>query len=319
MNTMASHRIHASRRESGISLMEMMVGITVGVVCVLVIVQLLSAWESRKRTTSAGADAQITGTLASFTLDRDLRLAGYGFGMAEEKMGCAVAAFNATLPTPVIDFRLRPVEITKGATAADPDTIRVLYGDSAYFVTRQNVTGGTLDTKKLKSRDGFQLGDKVILADGASPVRCQLIEVTAQTPTDIFQIEHKSGESYQPLVGGPKTASMNPAGGTAANFNSGVAFNLGQAPVLSVWSVDPVRHTLSRYNAMANDPATQTVTVAGDVVTFKAQYGIDANDDNQIGTAEWTDTTTALTDWSKVLAVRFALLVRSRQYERTPD
>ena len=42
----------------------------------------LKPWEERKRTTSSGSDAQITGSIAIFNLDRDIKQAGYGIGMA---------------------------------------------------------------------------------------------------------------------------------------------------------------------------------------------------------------------------------------------
>ena len=94
---------------------------------------------------------------------------------------------------------------------------------------------------------------------------------------------------------------------------TGRVFNLGPAPVQSVWAVDTAKHTLTRYNRMAQESAS-AVEVASDVVTLKAQYGVDADGNGEIASGEWTDA--APVDWTRVLAVRFAVLVRSRQYER---
>ncbi|MBU2410560.1 MAG: prepilin-type N-terminal cleavage/methylation domain-containing protein, partial [Gammaproteobacteria bacterium] len=89
------HRASHRRAQRGLSLIELMVGVTIGVLCVLIILQILSVWEARKRTVTSGASAQMSGALAEFTLDRDLRLAGYGFGTAtSEVMGCSVVAGN---------------------------------------------------------------------------------------------------------------------------------------------------------------------------------------------------------------------------------
>jgi len=302
--------------QGGISLIEMMVGIAVGLVCVLVIVQILASFEGRKRTTSSGTDAQSIGTIGAFSLDRDFRLAGYGFGVATSTvMGCNVVASNSALASADVSFLLRPVDIVKGATEDKPDTVRVLYGNSAYFVATQPMTASEAQTKALlKSRDGFQIGDKVVVT-GGTPTRCQLVEITGLAVGDTVTIEHEAGKNYTTLDNVSRAATMNPVGGTGTLFSTGTVFNLGQAPVQQVWAVDATRHTLTRYNRLAQDPADK-VDVASDVVTFKAQYGIDANDDGKVASSEWTDTTTATTDWTKVRAIRFALLIRSRHFER---
>ncbi|VWX59515.1 conserved hypothetical protein [Burkholderiales bacterium 8X] len=307
----------SSRAQSqrGISLIEMMVGVAIGILCVLVILQLLTAWESRKRTATSGSGAQMSGTLAQFTLDRDLRLAGYGFGTAtNDVMGCTVGAFNTERSAGnSFNFALRPVQITKGADDG-PDEIRVLYGNSAYFVASQPVTGAAAITKTLKSREGFNLGDRVLMT-GNTPMNCELLEVTGYSIADTFTIEHEAGKTYIGAGGVAKNSTMNKVGGTGTLFTKGRVFNLGPSPVLSVWKANPLTGTLSRFNWL-NEDDTGAVEVSSDVVSLKAQYGIDANANGMVEVGEWTDTTTAATDWTKVLAVRFAILVRSKQFER---
>lgn len=293
------------RKDRGISLIEMLVGIAIGLVCVLVILQVLSSWEQRKRTTTSGTDAQISGTLGAFSLDRDLRLAGYGFGLAaDDVMGkCKVGATRTGVG--VVDFQLRPVSISLGSTADKPDTISVLYGNSPIFVASQPLLSSAAEAKTLKSRDGFLLGDKMLVT-GNVPLDCRLVEVTAFSVTDSVTLNHAVGVS-----------DWNVAGGTGATFTTGRVFDLGPGPVLSVWTVDTGKHTLTRYNFLA-EGSDKSVDVASDVVTLKAQYGFDANDSGVIDNNEWTTTTTATTDWTKLRAVRFGMLIRSRQFER-PD
>ena len=57
----------------GFSLIELMVGVLIGMIGIVVIFQMLDVSEKRKRTTGAGADAQISGTMALYSLERDLR------------------------------------------------------------------------------------------------------------------------------------------------------------------------------------------------------------------------------------------------------
>ena len=66
--------------ERGMSLIEILVGIVIGMLGILVIFSVLAVAEGRKRTTTAGTDAQMAGAVALFSLERDVKQAGYGFG-----------------------------------------------------------------------------------------------------------------------------------------------------------------------------------------------------------------------------------------------
>jgi type IV pilus assembly protein PilW len=309
------------RRQNGVSLVELMVGLVVGLVCVLIIVQLQTLWDARTRSVGSGNDAQISGTLGAFALDRDLRLAGFGFGTAggdplnpaTSTMGCTVKAFSQGLASPTFTFKLAPVQIVK--EDGKPDQILVLYGNSSYFVSSQPIMSSTAESNSLKSREGFMLGDKAIAANPATG-KCNLVEITGLSSSDPNAIEHKEGFIYTTNQGLNKTATMNKAGGTETDITSGVLFNLGLAPSLTVWRVNPSRQSLMRYNSLVQDlvDASDVVT---DVVTLKAQYGYDASGDGVIGADEWYDTLPGGTpNYARLLAVRFGLLIRSRQFER---
>lgn len=303
------------RLQRGVSLIELMVGVLIGIVTVLAILQLMYVWDARKRTVASGNDAQVSGTLGNFSIDRDIRLAGHGFGVAaSDVMGCTVVAHNSTRSPSQIDFPLQAVQIINNGDAADE--VRVLYGNSAYFVANQLLQHATEETKELRSREGFRVGDKVVVANGSD---CQLIEVTglaANADGKNNVIEHKAGAAYTIVSGQNYNATMNPAGGTGTRFTvAGQLYNLGLTPVLNVWRVNRSRATLTRYDALRAGP-TSAQDVVNDVVTLKAQYGIDTSGDARIDDSEWTDTAPSGTDWTRVLAVRMALLVRSRQYER---
>jgi type IV pilus assembly protein PilW len=305
-------RSRGPRHQRGLSLIELMVGLVVGLICVLIIVQLLTLWEARKRSVAAGNDAQISGTLGAFALDRDLRLAGFGFGTADATMmGCSVTAVNTDLSASSIPFNLRPVEIIK--TDGAPDELRVLYGNSSYFVSSQPILSSTSESNSMKSREGFRVGDKAVVANATGT--CQLVEITGLSLTDPNALEHIEGASYTTIEGANKTAKMNKSGGTGTTITTGRMFNLGPTPTQTVWAVNRTRRSLTRYNRLAENP-NAAVDVISDVVTLKAQYGYDTSGDGMIGSGEWYDTLPTGADWSKLLAVRFGLLMRSRQYER---
>ena len=114
------------RRERGMSLVEILVGVLIGLIGIVVIFQVLSVSENRKRTTVQGSDAQSAGAIALYTLQRDVQLGGYGFGGAHSKqIGCLVQASDKGDTTPVppvpprpnFTFRLYPIEIVQGRAA----------------------------------------------------------------------------------------------------------------------------------------------------------------------------------------------------------
>ena len=66
------------RPAAGFSLVEIMVGMVIGMLGLIIMMQVFSLSESQKRTTTGGGDAHSNGAIALFGLQRDLRQAGFG-------------------------------------------------------------------------------------------------------------------------------------------------------------------------------------------------------------------------------------------------
>ncbi len=77
---MTHHQLR-NRREKRFSLVELMVGLVIGLFATLVIMQVFSVFEGQKRSTSGTADAQTNGMIAMMQLQRHLKSAGYGMPM----------------------------------------------------------------------------------------------------------------------------------------------------------------------------------------------------------------------------------------------
>ncbi len=298
------------RRSRGVTLVEIMVGVAIGLIGTVAIFQAVGAWSRHTQTTSAGADAQVAGTLALFSIERDVKAAGHGFGTAATAvMGCSV---TSVLPGPA--FNLRPIDIQQGAGGA-PDTISILYGNSPFFVDEGTFTSSTATTKTLTRRSGFRRGDVAVVAGpGAGPgsAPCELIEITDDTNADGLTVDHAVG-NYSNFYTGAVVASRFNGVAAPPAFAAGTIYSLGPQPTLNVWSIAGGR-VLSRTEQFA---ATPPIPVAEGVVNIKAEYGVDLNNDGQIANAEWQ--TAAPADFRTVLAIRVAVLVRSRQFERNPD
>jgi type IV pilus assembly protein PilW len=325
----------------GVTLIELMVGMAIGLVTLLAVFQIYATWEGRQRTGASKNDAQISGSMAAFALERDLRLSSFGYGPAsnpsDTKAGCTV---NATFNGAAFSFPLLPIQIVNGALGG-PDQINTLYGESALRVIREAVLDSTASSKSLLNRGGIVPGDKVILTDSNVANTCRLVEVTnTSPPVNVHAFEHNVGayqsaytaEGKLALAGGGAiaTATLNLAAGTGASaFDE--AFDMGVNPQANNWRIagaSPVKPILQRTNRLpTNGVASLAAEVAEDIVNLQAQYGYDVDNNGQISAAEWFDANPAVapalglpvpTDWSRLLAVRFGILARSRQYEILP-
>jgi len=305
------------RRALGLSLVEILVGVAIGLIGVVAIFQAVAVWSKHTQTTSAGGDAQVAGTLALFNIERDLKQAGHGFGRAATPvMGCQVAVTD-TSPARAFNFGLRAVQIAASAGGA-PDTINVLYGDSSFYVEQGTFNAATGNTKKLLRRGGFKKGDLAVIAvnpgASAATATCQLVEINEDTDPDGYTVGHTTAP-YVPFynASAPAAAPRFNAVASAPAFTAGTIYNLGPQPRLDVWAIQGSRLIRTDQLIAPNTP----MPVAEGVINLKAEYGVDINGDGQIAAAEWTASAPA--DWRTLLAVRVAVLVRSRQFERNGD
>jgi type IV pilus assembly protein PilW len=301
------------RPMSGFSLIELMVSVVIGLLGIVVIFQVLSVWDARKRTTAAGSDAQVAGTIGMFALERDLKVAGYGLGrVLPTQLGCAVTARNKLGSNS--NFALLPVQITQGTSGA-PDQITVLYGSSSYSTGGDQFTASTAMSKRLRYRVGFFAGDLVVVADGtptSTAANCALVEITGNSAADDRSVEHFNA-SYLPF-GAPVGASSQPANfnataGTGTTFTAGYMYNLGPNPRRAVWQIRP-GGILTVSELFSASPA---VDVAEGIVDLQAEYGFRNPATNLV---EWTSTQPAQAGWTNLQAVRVAILARSQQFER---
>jgi len=101
------------RRQAGFSLVDVMVGMLLGLIGTIIIFQVFEQSERVKRTTTGGGDAQQNGIAAVFSLERGLRQAGYGFNASD--------AASAAPPV--------PLAITQNP-ASNPDSLTIQYRPS---------------------------------------------------------------------------------------------------------------------------------------------------------------------------------------------
>ncbi len=262
--------------QSGASLIEVLVGLLIGMVVVAVIYNTLIVAETYRRNTTGLSDAQVTGQLAQYLMGREIATAGGGF-MAYT--GIDVLARCA-------DWHLRPIPvlITDSGNVNTSDSIAVFYSNATRVVhpVRFSALATYPAPYPVESPNGFKTGDWIIAANATN---CTLGQVTGIT-------QYPSGDPYPPAGDGGKVLlAYSRKSGPASNYDTGSrVVNLGQDVARTIYSVDA---TKAQLQSATDNPAVAAVTspLAQNVVLLKAQYGIDTTNTGVVDC--WTSAVTA--------------------------
>src|SRR5690606_6847489 len=114
----------------GFSLVELMISIVIGLITLLVVTQVLVTSTERKRASVGGTDSLLNATLGLYTLERDIKNAGFGLNPIRESLGCQVRRQYQAQPAETTF--LAPIIITDGAGGA-ADQIRIMASNKANF------------------------------------------------------------------------------------------------------------------------------------------------------------------------------------------
>jgi type IV pilus assembly protein PilW len=295
--------------QAGFSLIELMVGLIVGLLATLVIMQVFSTFEGNKRTTSGNSDAQTSGSIALMNIQRDVQNAGFGLPIPNVDKGnnalnCAVIADydpdnNAATNN---STNLFPIVIQNGAAATDSDTIIVRYSTNApgggvpiEIVSNANAT--TAVGMVLSNNIGCNNNDIALITNGNACRMTTIADANGTPDTKINIRLNALTPAGNPLSIGAKLTCM----GNWQNYT---------------------------YTVVNNELRRNGVPIIGDVVNMQAQYGISATpDSNQV--SEWvnaegvwaaaagtTPTTPTVANRNRIKAIRVAVVVRNGLLEK---
>lgn len=301
----------------GFSLVEIMVALVIGMIAVIVIMQVARTAEGQKRTTTGAGDTQNNGALATYSLQRDVKQAGYGI-TSLSLFGCPL-----TLPAPVVHtlsalapLTINPPTADVVAGDADTDTLLIVYGSGAGSPEGDRIAfagpSGSGQKVGVIAATDFRVGDQVIAAPPAPTTGCALqmgaiSEVSASTLT-------------VPGLGAQET---------------GILFNLGGAPRIVAYAVHSGNLTVCNYRQAdcsaaceagnLNCNANWTIIAPG-VISLRAQYGRDTTTPRDGTLDAWDQLTPAQESppnqetyadrWAGISAARLALVARNSQPER---
>jgi len=314
------------RTERGFSLIELMVGVVIGLIAVLVIYEVFAAAEGIKRNTTSVGDAQQNGLMSSFMLGIELANAGNGVSTGAQS---AIVAALVDCPGGVTfqsTWRPVPVMIIPGAGPTDPDTFMVSYSVSNAMIAPMPfwAAADAADSYLVQSPMGFQQGDLVIAIAKGSPGSCAASVISANpTITD--------------AANGVVTISHSgPIGAGHFDKDSSTLFDMGLATNSQKTRFDVVAGVLRstallKADGSENDDSSPAPNpLASNVINMKIQYGVDAGGGaiawKSADTSPWTPPELLgdkdkLISYLKLLkAVRIGIVVQGEQWDKNaPD
>jgi type IV pilus assembly protein PilW len=276
------------KRQTGFSLVEIMVALVIGMIVTIVITQVMSFYGSQKRTTSGTSDAQTSGTLALYSIQREVQQAGYGLPLFD--------TVNPPLKCNLADIAMATI-----VAGAVNDTVTVRYGNSAVAGTPMPMLAGSTGSSPVVNSsigcanweqqiDGKKMDD-VLVTNGAN---CNLTKITAP-PT-------VAPSSNITLA----TGSVNVVQGASLSC-------------LGTWRTIQFSVVGNQLIRTESSPGVAPVAapIGSEIVAMKAQYGISA-------TANGSATDNVVVLWSsappadrnQIKAIRVAVVARSGLLEK---
>ncbi len=286
---------HPAIGQLGFSLVEILVGLVIGLLATLVIMQGFSVFEGQKRSTTGSADAQTNGGIALYSLTRDLADAGFGLlpfgspGTVDSVIECddtattiLAAAAAAGMPA---SSPLSPVIITDGGLLGQSDTITIRKGTSSMAGTPLEITGWSGPvTASVINNLGCQAGIAVTLPT------CNITTAT-------------------PAASAVSTTEITLGDNDAATSGNSLA-------CLGEWRENV-------YAVNGNNLELNGTPVVTDIVNIQAQYGISATPDSNTivqwvnATSPWDAATITTTNRNRIKSLRVAVTARNGTMEKT--
>jgi type IV pilus assembly protein PilW len=291
-------------KQKGFSLIEIMVGLVIGLFVSLAIYNVFGVFEKQKRVTTGNSDAQTNGAIAIYNIQRDAEKAGFALPVYSSDFTPFNCPINTTIDhdnnAGTAAIGLSPVVITDGG--AGSDTVSIRAGDSMRGgVATAMIAGTAANIAQVDTTIGCGVGDTVLVmrdppANGCSLTRTNAITAAGVTPRKVTF-----------------AASTNVASGN--NFSC-----------LGVWNelrYSIIANQLNRSGEIVAGAITADVPIVADVVNMQAQYGVSATAaSNRV--EQWVDATNiwapgaiTVANRNRIKAIRVAIVARNGLLDNT--
>lgn len=337
-----SHPLPRRRHAAGLSLVELMVSVVIGLLALGLATRLVVSSETNKQSALGGSDAMQNGVVAVFSIERELLQSGWGMNdpllngcdtVFYDANGYALlsAARGASTVTPLTAVVIQ-------SNAGSSDVLSINSGSDFSNTGMARISGGYASGASIdidRSPYGFNGTDTVVAGgdviavapEALGTAKCAIAQVSA--PVDA--VAAGALNKLQIASGGANRFNSGNLGVAYTVATGGRIFNLGPASNLAfhTWSLNQGFLQLRATNLAGSSTTASTVT--DNIVAIKAQYGLDqrstATFTPELGmqVSNWSGTMLdadgdgvagSAGDYARVAAVRVAVVARSRNPER---
>jgi len=302
------HR-QARRKQRGISIVELMVGLVVSMLVGLVAASTATVFTASQRQGIGVGGVAVNANTALSALKNDAATSGLGF-FGDSRFLCS--ALNLSVgAAPLWDgTSFAPVRITRVGGLDRVDVVQATRVEAgANVLLKLNSTGADA---ALKSYLPAAVGDAVLLSPAAVGTPCLVRTVTAVAAA---------------TVDTPQTLTFDGAGAhNGAVFATNPTFSDSGGGVTLLGALRWNRYRVSGTDLILERPLDGTSAVlVRNVLTFRAQYGISAAAVGSTTLESWQDATGATfgalgaAAIARVRAVRVGIVTRSPQREKPND
>lgn len=311
--------------QHGFSLIDILVGMVIGLIGMIVVFQSYQAFESQKRTTTVTNDAQESGLMALTTIEREMRLAGYGLFYNGNTICQGYRQWTSSAVVTSTNFL--PAAITDGGTGSD--SITLVYSSSGMGATpsqlQVNFNGKVAEVvvDNALSNTAYTVGDYILIGRASQP--CTRLQVTSiRTDPQNPRVLGLKVEQNTLYPANPPLASLTtllPSGGynNERSTYPTVIANMGQMRRV-IYEVALDTNHKGQLQSRDLTAGASAVALADGIVNMQAQYGVSTNSATQAisgwvnATSTWANPST--TDQFRVKALRIAVVARSQLREK---
>ncbi len=320
----------------GVSLIELMIGLALGLIASLAIFSALSAFETQRQVTGNSVDIQQNGLMALYSIEQDIRVAGFGLIDASTTPGhMPCVKINDYRNGKV--FNSSPVILANGSNGTDIITINRLNSDTGGIVTGGNAAKLTLAQSAgsvparlpLDSNAAIHKDDFILVSEAG--LACSLLKATNSPSTtlgtngvDVVSAGNAVSNStltpaFPAYTSNAVLANLGPASSNATTAAAATIFG-SLTPAFSPSFASTSYQISSDGQLIRSENGGASTVVASNIVTVAAQYGVAAAGSNTVSC--WTDAAGSAcsgTDWSnppiadvnRIKAIQVAIVARS--------
>ncbi|BAK76112.1 hypothetical protein NH8B_1286 [Pseudogulbenkiania sp. NH8B] len=287
--------LRSPRRQSGISLIEIMIGLTIALITTLMLSQIMGLWWNQRKTTDSASEGQNQGLTSMVLMEQAIRSAGYGTQIGA-LINCthryAYVGTNGASGSEDPNFAgagfgvsIAPLIIVDGGTNGEADQVEIRGGKgnlSFGLATLSKTMPPSSSELDVSSVSGFEVNTFSVLYD-PSTGNCTRFDLT-QKQNSALKLQQNPGNNDNGTTYNPATNYENSNGYPTYSAGNYI-IKLGSDVITSTYSVDETNRQLKLADASMRT-STVNYTLGENIVNMQAQYGIKSG-----SSYTWTDAT----------------------------